>query len=50
MQNEINGYPPLECYEILSGDDLVLRVVYHSEGTKNSVECPETDGENLITH
>ncbi|GBL95071.1 hypothetical protein AVEN_216025-1, partial [Araneus ventricosus] len=40
----------LECCEVLSGDDIVSRVTYGSEETRNFEECPASDEENLVTH
>lgn len=39
----------MECYEVLSDDDIVLRVACDSEKTRNYEECSESDEENLIT-
>ena len=38
------------CYDVLSDDDIWLRVVCDSEKTRNYGECSESDEENLVTY
>lgn len=49
VQQWINEDSEMECYEVLSDDDIVLRVACDSEKTRNYEECSESDEENLIT-
>ncbi|GBM90603.1 hypothetical protein AVEN_264673-1 [Araneus ventricosus] len=46
----INKDSTLECFEVLSDDDIVSRVTSGSEETRNFEECPESDEESLVTH
>ncbi|GBM28032.1 hypothetical protein AVEN_201942-1 [Araneus ventricosus] len=50
VEQWINEDSTLECCEVLSDDDIVPRVTYGSEETRNFKECPESDEESLITH
>ena len=46
----INENFKVECYKVLSDNDIVLRIACDSEKTKNYEKCSESNGENLITH
>ncbi|GBM52369.1 hypothetical protein AVEN_160094-1 [Araneus ventricosus] len=46
----INEDSTLECYEVLSDDDIKSRVTCGSEETRNLEECDESDEENLVTN
>ncbi|GBN02631.1 hypothetical protein AVEN_235076-1 [Araneus ventricosus] len=46
----INEDSTLECWEVLSDDDIVSRATCGSEETRNFEECPGSDEENLVTH
>ncbi|GBM25402.1 hypothetical protein AVEN_245813-1 [Araneus ventricosus] len=46
----INENLTLECFEVLSDDDIVSRVTCVSEETRNFEECPGSDEEILVTH
>ncbi|GBN70587.1 hypothetical protein AVEN_88852-1 [Araneus ventricosus] len=50
VEQWINEDSTFECCEVLSDDDIVSRVTYDSEGTRNFEECSESDEENLATH
>lgn len=49
-QQQINGNFKLEYYNVLSEDDIVLRVAFGSEETNNFEQSPERDEGNLVTH
>ncbi|GBM27593.1 hypothetical protein AVEN_35256-1 [Araneus ventricosus] len=50
VEQWINEISTLECFEVLSDDDIVSRVTCDSEKTRNFEEYPVSDEENLITH
>ena len=50
VQQWIYENSKVECYKVLSDDDIVLQVACDSEKIRNYEECSESNEENLVTH
>jgi len=50
VQQWVDEDSKLECYDFLSGNDVVPRVTCSYKETKNFEECLESDEENLVAH